>query len=279
MSSRKVVRKVNKRNPNLRLVKSDTGKKAQDKQKVQKVRFGKKKRIAVLSTILCVLAAVLTAGYFYVMKNYTITTVYVEGNLHYTNDEIIAMVMDDVWSHNSIFLSMKYRDKEIKDIPFIATMDVAVEARDTVRITVYEKAIAGYVTYLGRYMYFDNEGIVVETSEEGTPGIPQVTGLSFDHVILHEPLPVENQDVFQNILKITQLLDKYEMTVDKIYFDKDYQVTLLFGEVKAAMGSSDDMDEKIMKLQYMLPELEGKSGTLNMKEYTEETKTISFETD
>lgn len=279
MSSRKVVRKANKRNPNLRLVKSDTTRKVQDTKKEQKVRFGKKKRIAVISTILCGLIAVVIAGYLYIMQNYTITTVYVEGNLHYTNEEIIAMVMDDVWSNNSLFLSMKYRDKEIKDIPFIATMDVTIEAKDTVRIIVYEKAIAGYVTYLGRYMYFDNEGIVVETSEEGTPGIPQVTGLSFDYVILHEPLPVENQEVFQNILKITQLLDKYDMAVDKIYFDKDYQVTLIFGEVRVAMGSSDDIDEKIMKLQYMLPELEGKSGTLNMKEYTEETKTISFETD
>lgn len=279
MSSRKVVRKANKRNPNLRLVKSDTTRKVQDTKKEQKVRFGKKKRIAVFSTILCGLIAVVIAGYFYIMQNYTITTVYVEGNLHYTNEKIIAMVMDDVWSNNSLFLAMKYRDKEIKDIPFIATMDVTIEAKDTVRIIVYEKAIAGYVTYLGRYMYFDNEGIVVETSEEGTPGIPQVTGLSFDYVILHEPLPVENQEVFQNILKITQLLDKYDMAVDKIYFDKDYQVTLIFGEVRVAMGSSDDIDEKIMKLQYMLPELEGKSGTLNMKEYTEETKTISFETD
>lgn len=279
MSSKKVVRKANKKNPNLRLVKSDTKRKVQDKKIEQKLRFGKRKRIAVLSSVLCILLVILLGGYIYIMKNYTITTVYVEGNIHYTNDEIIAMVMDGAYGHNSLLLSMKYRDKEIKDIPFIETMDVSIEAKDTVRITVYEKAIAGYVTYLGRYMYFDNDGIVVETSEEGTPGIPQVTGLAFDHVILHEPLPVENQEVFHDILKITQLLDKYAMTVDKIYFDSDYQVTLIFGEVKVAMGASDDIDEKIMKLQYMLPELEGKSGTLDMKEYTEETKTISFESE
>ncbi|MBQ6806003.1 MAG: cell division protein FtsQ/DivIB [Lachnospiraceae bacterium] len=279
MAGKKVVRKVNKRNPNLRLVKSDTKGKVQGEQKEQKLRFGKKKRVAVLSAILCGFLTVFIGGYIYIMKNYTITTVYVEGNIHYTNEEIMEMVMDGPYGHNSIFLSMKYRDKEIKDIPFIETMDVAIEAKDTVRITVYEKAVAGYVTYLGRYMYFDNEGIVVETSEEGTPGIPQVTGLLFNHVILHEPLPVENQEVFQDILKITQLLDKYSLSVDKIYYDSDYQVTLIFGEVKVAMGASDDIDEKIMKLQYMLPELEGKSGTLNMKEYTEETKTISFESE
>jgi len=46
-----------------------------------------------------------------------------------------------------------------------------------------------------------------------------------------------------------------------------------------AMGPSDDIDEKIMGLQYMLPSLEGKKGTLDMREYTEDTKMISFEPD
>ena len=34
-----------------------------------------------------------------------------------------------------------------------------------------------------------------------------------------------------------------------------------------------------MELQYMIPSLEGKSGTLRMESYTEETKTITFEPD
>ncbi|MCM1144811.1 MAG: cell division protein FtsQ/DivIB [Blautia sp.] len=274
MGGKDNVKKISRKNNRLRLVKSDA---ADEKQKKQKVRFDKKKRIAVLSVICCVLLAILAAGYVYIIENYTITTVYVEGNIHYTNEEIMDMVMEGKYGHNSIFLSLKYRDKGIDNIPFIETMDVSIEANDTVRITVYEKAIAGYVIYLGRYIYFDKDGIVVETSEEGTPGIPQVTGLLFDYVVLHETLPVENQEVFQEILNITQLLDKYDLSVDKIYFSPDYEITLLFGEVKAAMGSGDNIDEKIMELQYMMPDLQGKSGTLDMKEYTEDTKIISFE--
>ena len=276
MSSKNVVKKGNKRATHLRLVKNNT---AKEKQKEQKVRFGKAKRIAVLSAICCLLLVSAVSAYVYIMDNYTITTVYVDGNIHYTNEEIMAMVMEGKYGNNSLFLSLKYRDKGVENIPFIETMDVTIEAKDTVRITVYEKAIAGYVAYLGRYMYFDKDGIVVETSEEKTPGIPQVTGLAFDHIILHDKLPVDNQEVFQDILKITQLLDKYSLPVDKIYFSSDYQVTLLFDEVKVALGSSDDLDEKIMQLQYMLPSLEGKKGTLDMKEYTEDTRMTSFEQD
>ena len=128
-------------------------------------------------------------------------------------------------------------------------------------------------------MYFDKDGIVVESSKEKTAGIPMVTGLEFDHVILYEPLPVEDKEIFTKILSITQLVNKYNLSVDRIYFGKDDSLTLYFEEVKVALGIGDNLDEKVMKLQYMLPELEGKSGTLRMENYTEETKNISFEPD
>ena len=198
---------------------------------------------------------------------------------HYTNEEIMEMVMGGRFGNNSLFLSLKYRDKGIEGVPFVETMDVDIEAKDTIRITVYEKALAGYVRYLGRYVYFDKDGIVVETSMEETAGIPQVTGLSFDHVILHEPLPVDKPELFDEILNITQQLAKYSLTADRIYFNSAYEVTLYFGEAKIALGENKDIDEKIMKLQYILPDLLGKSGTLDMRDYSEDTKTYSFEQD
>ena len=202
-----------------------------------------------------------------------------DGSVHYTNEEIMDMVMGGRFGDNSLFLSLKYRDKGIEGIPFIEMMDVSIEAKDTIRITVYEKALAGYVKYLGRYIYFDKDGIVVETSEEQTAGIPQVTGLTFDHVILHDKLPVDKPELFDEILNITQQLDKYSLSADRIYFDSAYQVTLYFGDAKVALGDNVDIDEKIMMLQNILPSLLGKSGTLDMREYSEDTKTYSFEKD
>lgn len=263
--------------PPLRVVKSTEPE--TEKRVREKLRFGRRKRLLILGIVLAVLAAVLLTGYEYVIRNYTVTTVYVEGNVHYTSDEIMDMVMGGRYGNNSLFLSLKYQDKGIEGVPFVETMDVTILSKDSIRISVYEKALAGYVLYLGRYVYFDKDGIVVETSEEATAGIPQVTGLSFSHVILHEKLPVENEEVFDEILNITQLLSKYSMTVDKIYFDSEYQVTLVFGNARIALGDEGDLEEKIMKLQYILPNLEGKSGILDMREYNEDTRTYSFEQD
>ena len=287
MGRKKTVKKSNKRNPNLRLVKNGeigsekkkkgTGKKRENRP--EKVRFGRSKRVGILLSVFLVLLFLLVSGGLYIINNYKVTTVYVDGSIHYTNEEIMDMVMEGRLGDNSLYLSLKYRDKGVENIPFIEMMDVSIEARDTIRITVYEKALAGYVRYLGRYVYFDKDGIVVETSEEETAGIPQVTGLSFDHVILHEPLPVDNPDLFNEILNITQQLAKYSLTADRIYFDSTYQVTLSFGDAKVALGENVDIDEKIMLLQSLLPNLMGKSGTLDMREYSEDTKTYSFEQD
>lgn len=253
-----------------------TGGKGKSPSSGQKAGFGG--HSGVIFGIAVFLVFVLLGAGAYVLKKYKVENITVEGNLHYTDDEIIEMVMKDRRSYNSLYLSLKYRNKEIKNIPFIETMNVRVVAPDTVAIMVYEKSVAGYVEYMGRYMYFDREGIVVESSMTRTEGIPQVTGVSFDHVVLYEPLPVENQEIFHDILSITQMLSKYEISTDKIYFNDSYEITLYFGGVRARLGQ-DNLEEKIMRLKYILPRLEGESGVLKMENYSEERENVTFEKD
>jgi len=225
------------------------------------------------------IVTVLLAVFLFLLTHYTVRNVVVEGNKHYSAGEIQAMVMTGYFGDNSLYLSMKYKDKEITDIPFIASMDVIIVSNDTIKISVYEKSLAGYVEYLGRYMYFDNDGVVIEAAKVPTQGIPQVTGLTFDHIVLYEKLPVENDEIFQNILTITKMLNKYDVICDKIQFDEDYNVTLGYGSVKVNIGKLENLDEKLMQLPYILPSLEGESGTLDLQNYTSDRKSITFEKD
>lgn len=230
-------------------------------------------RIAIVLGIINVL---LGASYFG-LTHYAVKTVQVDGNKHYSAEEIKAMVMTGFLGDNSLYLSLKYKNKGIDSVPFVETMDVVVQSNDTIRIIVYEKALAGYVQYLGRYMYFDNEGVVVETSKVTTKGIPQVTGLSFDHVVLHEKLPVENDQIFQNILTITKLLNKYDVLCDKIQFDENYNIILGYNAVKVKIGAMENLDEKLMQLPQILPSLAGEKGTLDLQNYTADRKSVTFE--
>lgn len=223
---------------------------------------------------------VLAAGAFYVIQTHTIQTVYVEGNVHYTEDEIKSFVMEGFLGNNSLYLSLKYKNRGVEDIPFVDVMDVSILSPDTIKITVYEKALAGYVKYLDTYMYFDKDGYVVESSSVKTQGVPQITGLDFDHVVLGEPLPVEDDGVFANILEITQLLNKYELSADKIYFHSADEVTIYFGDVKVSVGKTgESLEDKIMLLPNFLQQLEGKSGTLQMENFDGGNGQFTFKPD
>jgi cell division protein FtsQ len=220
--------------------------------------------------VVIVLLAVIAGVGVYLKTTYTVKNVYVEGNVHYTEDEIKEIVMNGLLGDNSLYLSLKYRNKGVEGIPFVDVMDVSVLAPDTIKIMVYEKALTGYVKYLDTYMYFDKDGYVVESSSVKTAGVPQITGLEFDYIILGEQLPVEDTEVFNSILDITKLLQKYELDSDKIYINKSEEITLYFGTVKVALGNDrESLEDKLMLLPGFLPTLEGKSGTLQMQTYDE----------
>lgn len=241
-------------------------------------RSRKRRGIKILAVL--VIVSGILGGIYYVLGTYTVKNVYVEGNVHYTEEEIKAIVMDGPFGNNSLYLSMKYENKGVENIPFVDVMDVSILSPDTVKITVYEKALAGYVKYLDTYMYFDKDGCVVESSSVKTVGVPQITGLTFDHIVLGKPLPVENTEVFNTILNLTKLLNKYELTADKIYFHSSDEITIYFGDVKVALGREDiSMEDKIMLLPNFLTELAGKSGTLQMEKYEEGNGRFTFKPD
>lgn len=239
-------------------------------------RFTLKQKIWMVVAAAVLLAC---AGMTLILAGYRVTNVEVVGNSHYTEQEITDMVLKGNVFDNSLLLNIKYRNKSIEDIPFVEKMDVEVKSNDTIRIMVYEKKLAGCISYLGNYMYFDREGIVVESSPQITEGVPEITGLRFNHVRLYEQLPVERSEIFQEILELTQLLDKYEIIADKIYFDTDNNVTLYFGEVRVLIGSKSHIDEKIMQLSVIVPSIQGKAGVLDMREYETGTTTLTFEPD
>ena len=236
-----------------------------------------RRKIGIFIVVLAVLSAALAGGIYYIKENYTVRTVYVDGNVHYTEEEIRDIVMEGPLGDNSLYLSLKYKNRGVEGIPFVDVMDVSIVAPDTIRITVYEKAVIGYIKYLDTYMYFDKDGYVVESSSVKTAGIPQITGLVFDHMVIGEALPVDDPEVFGDILNMTKLLNKYELASDKIYFQLSGEITLYFGEVKVALGNdSGHLEDKLMLLPEFLPQLEGTSGTLQMEKYDEDAGKYTF---
>jgi len=238
-----------------------------------------RRSLIIIMLMLLVLGLLLWTGYQYIIDNYTVTRIHVDGNTQHTSQEIIEMVMQGPFGNNSLFLARRYRDRSIEGIPFIEKIDVTIVERNMIRINVYEKSIAGFVEYLGRFIYFDKDGIVVETSHSRHPGIPEVIGLKFDYVIMHEKLPVKDMTIFAEILKIRHLLEQYNVPADRISFGTRNELTLHFGAIRASMGNEGFIDYKIMALEGILPNLTGESGILRMENYDEYSLDTIFESD
>ena len=236
-------------------------------------------RARILIPAVILVLAVLVGGLIYLWKHYTIRTVYVEGNRHYTNEEITDMVMEGGLSKNSIYLGFAYRHKQRDDIPFVSSLEVDILSPDTIKITVYEKSLAGCVSYMGRYMYFDKDGVVVESAQTRVSDVPEVIGLSFDHVVIYEKLPIAKPEIFEKILNVTQALDKYQLDAGQISFDHNYDITLIFENIRVQIGQAGNIDDKLSRLRAILPELEGESGVLQMSDYKTGTRNVTFKKD
>ncbi len=89
------------------------------------------KLLIVFLVLLC-----FAGGMLYIRNTYTVSTVYVEGNVHYSEEEIRNIVMDGFLGNNSLYLSAKYKKRGVDNIPFVDVMDVNILAPDTIKITV-----------------------------------------------------------------------------------------------------------------------------------------------
>ncbi|MBR0093166.1 MAG: cell division protein FtsQ/DivIB [Lachnospiraceae bacterium] len=244
------------------------------KAPVRELKLHRGMKAALIVSVLLLMLGSLTA---FVFLHYRVENIRVDGNVRYTDEEIKDMVMKDYLSENTLYLQLRYGNRPVVNVPYLERIDVTTPDANTVRLIVYEKALAGYIEYLGQKMYFDREGVVVGAGTEEIAGVPQVLGLTFDYVVLYEPLPISNEQVFQQVLNITQLLEKYRLTADKIFFDTNYNIYLYFDGVEAELGEAVHIDEKLEQLVHILPELEGKRGILRMKDYTPSSRGITFE--
>lgn len=203
---------------------------------------------------------------FIFLATLKIENVVYEGNERLSDEELTDRIFGGSYDKNPfVFLAKSlFGDKE--EIPFVEEYDIEMESLTSIRVTVYEKSIVGYISYMDTYMYFDKDGIVVENSVSSYEDVPEITGIRFDNIILHSRIPAKNESIFSLILDVTQLVDKYDIAVKRINISDVMEVTLYIGNFRVAMGNGGEYGEKVSALADMLPKIQDIPGELNMKE-------------
>ncbi|MDF2944540.1 MAG: hypothetical protein K0S01_3398 [Herbinix sp.] len=212
--------------------------------------------------------AVLFVSTFHIKK------IEVVGAKRYTTEQITEQLMQTKQDSNAIYLYLKYNYFTKVRIPFVEKVDIEMVDNHTVTIFVYEKMVAGCVDFMGEYLYFDKDGIIVESSSKRLEDIPIINGLQFDKIVLNEKLKVQKDELFDIIINLTQLIEKYDLGVDTISFNNKYEVTVDCGDIKVLLGKRSTYDEVLSELKNILVKAKGMEITLDMRNYVKGTDNI-----
>lgn len=219
---------------------------------------------------------VLIAGTVFYLSTFTVEKVEVTGCEIVDTQTITDAVKAQAPLDNTLLLCLKTKFKKIDDIPFVSKTDVEMTGRNSVRVTVYEKSIAGCVLNAGNYVYFDKDGIVLDTSKSRVGSVPLIKGLTITQWDIGKKLSSTDKQKFQTILTITQLVEKYNLEIDGIKFTAENEIVLTHGNITIELGEGEYLAVQMMNLGNILQNLEGMSGTLYMKDFDSENATASF---
>lgn len=216
----------------------------------------------------------------------------VVGENRYTSGQIREMVLKNRLDYNSVYLYLKYRFFHTPDLPFIEKLDIEMNSNHKVTIHVYEKMVTGCVNIMGEYLYFDKDGIIVESSTRKIEKVPIIEGLKFNEIVLHQKLNLlndvklkekdgeqksewdtaEKEELFYIILNITKSIQKYDLNVDRVEFDENKNVTLSCKGVKVLLGKKIDYEEALADMKIILKEARDKQlYILDMRNYNHDT--------
>lgn len=233
----------------------------------------------VLKYVWIFLAAAVLAGLIFFFSYFKVEKVEIMGTTHYTDQEIKDMVLRGPLASNSLLAPVIYSVEEAEDIPFVSGFSVTQINRNTICISVKEKKPVGCIPYLDSYVYFDRNGIFVESSRKREENIPYFDGITVKKVVMGEKLPIKGETVLNTAVALATIFQKNNTVPDHIEFDKSYNISLMYGEVTVSLGKDQYLEDKMNRVLAILPQIEGQKGVLHLETITDTSKMITFERD
>ena len=187
------------------------------KARIRKVRFW-----TVLSLVLFALAGFI----FSISGFFTVDSIEVRGNSHFTAEEIIN-IAHAVPGHNLLYDTGSTSIVEyLTQNPYIKSADVKRKLPSTLVISVKERSQACTFSYDDDYLVLDDEGILLKKTRT-QPKTTTVTGLVVTKMKLGEVLGTQNQQMFSRLMRLIRLAkasDIYFVSIDMSSYEEDRTV-------------------------------------------------------
>lgn len=205
--------------------------------------------------VLLLAAAILVLS---VLVLFYVQQIKVEGNEYCTDQQIVDTVRSDKYSINTLYIAGKYAIGKGKSLPCLESIHVSLSAPWTLKVTVREKPIVGYLENKDNYAYFDKEGMVVSMSPTLIEGLPCIEGVSMKDIKLYSRLETDDSKIFEEILETSQEAVKQKISADRIVCRGD-EIYLDIGKIYVNLGNQVSSDQ-IAQIPPILEKLGGPGG-------------------
>lgn len=252
------------------------------RKKAVEDKIKKRKRKAVFGVLLRVfLALVIVAllAFMSIVFFFTVEDVTYSGSTLYSDAQLSKMLFTDEYSTNSVYCLVKNKLFPRTDIPFVETVEVTMSDPNHLSVKITEKVFAGRMADVdGNQLYFNEDNEVTEVSTAVLDGVVEVTmeDVQLSGLVKGDSLPFKSKRS-KEVQNLFSDLDEQNIAVSAVHFYSDGSITMEYGTILINMGSSTNLDAKILRLKYILPQIEGQTGTLHLEDWSEGNRDIVFE--
>ena len=250
--------------------KNNQKQKEKTKQKMSKKQrqiLKKKKRIKLMLKFTALLIIII-AGIIFALVSpiFNIKEINVSNNNQINTETIISLSQLNLGQNIFKFNKNKV-NKNIKTNAYIESVEIKRKLPNKVQIQIEERKQEYNVEFLNGYAYINNQGYILQISEE-KQALPTIQGISTpdEQIVEGNRLNSEDLEKLEVIIQIMNICKNYELDskITNIDISTKDEYTLYLEEEKKTiyLGDKSNLSNKMLYVQVIIEENRGKEGAI-----------------
>lgn len=239
----------------------------QKMSKKQRQILKKKKRIKLMLKFTALLIIII-AGIIFALVSpiFNIKEIDVSNNEQINTETIISLSQLNLGQNIFKFNKNKV-NKNIKTNAYIESAEIKRKLPNKVQIQIEERKKEYNVEFLNGYAYINNQGYILQISEE-KQALPTIQGISTpdEQIVEGNRLNSEDLEKLEVIIQIMNICKNYELDskITNIDISTKDEYTLYLEEEKKTiyLGDKSNLSNKMLYVQVIIEENRGKEGEI-----------------
>lgn len=236
------------------------------KKQAQILKKKKKiKRIVKWTT----LSLIIIGGIIFALVSpiFNIKDIQVYNNEQISTETIISLSQLKI-GQNIFKFSVNKVKNEIKTNPYIENVQIKRKIPNRIEINVEERQKKYNVQFLNGFAYINNQGYILEISEQKAEGLPVIQGISteVEQIAEGNRLNTEDLEKLGTVIQIMNICKNYELDskISSIDITSKTNYIIYMEEEKKAiyLGDESNLSNKMLYVPAILAENQGKQGTI-----------------